>query len=146
MSSKSPKQPPDKKVQVTKHTRGRKINFNVEKKCSRCKTKKKLLSGFFLHDWYKDESERVCKDCRPAKQKRIERIESKLATSVGGMQLRECRCLINIKVCNMCNTWKKRHGFKKEQWDRNDESDRICNRCFNIVGVPEYLQILGSSG
>ena len=183
MPSKSPKQPPDKKVQVTKHTRRRKIIFNVskpgmsiidsknvkkllrrhnkevldqlnslvacdaavstteeetlitftgfcwrchstehntykcpnakddkydgnyeknrmrylelkaiemekEKKCIRCKTKKKL-SGFFLRDWYKDESERVCKDC----------------------------CKLEVKMCNMCNTWKKRHSFKKEQWD-----------------------------
>ena len=176
MSSKSPKQPPDKKVQVTKHTRRRKIIFDVsepdmsitnsliapstteeetlitftgfcwrchstehntykcptakddkydgnyeknrmwylelkaiemkkEKKCSRCKTKKKL-SGFFLRDWYKDESERVCKDCRK----------------------------LEVKMCNMCNTWKKRHSFKEEEWDLNDGSPRICKYCFKIIG------------
>ena len=66
------------------------IEMKKEKKCSRCKTKKKL-SGFFLRDWYKDESERrVCKDCRK----------------------------LEVKMCNMCNTWKKWHSFKKEQWDR----------------------------
>jgi len=31
------------------------IEMKKEKTCSRCKTKKKL-SGFFLRDWYKDES------------------------------------------------------------------------------------------
>ena len=194
MSSKSPKQPPDKKVQVTKHTRRRKISepgmsitdsknakkllrhnkevldtlnslvardaavstteeetlitftgfcwrchstehkeskcpnanddkydgnyeknrmryhelkaieMKKEKKCSRCNTKEKL-SGFFLRDWYKDECERVCKDCRK----------------------------LEVKMCNMCNTWKKRHSFKEEQWDRKDESKyRLCNHCVSI--------------
>jgi len=196
MSSKSPKQPPDKKVQVTKHTRRRKISepgmsitdsknakkllrhnkevldtlnslvardaavstteeetlitftgfcwrchstehntykcpnvkddkydgnyeknrlrylelkaieMKKEKKCSLCITKKKL-SGFFHCDWYKDECERVCKDCRK----------------------------LEVKMCNMCNTWKKRHSFKEEQWDRKDESKyRLCKYCFNIIG------------
>jgi len=75
------------------------IEMKKEKKCSRCTTKKKL-SGFFLCDWYKDESERrVCKDCRK----------------------------LEVKVCNMCNTWKKRHSFKKEQWDL---FPRICKVCY----------------
>ena len=69
------------------------IEMKKEKKCSRCTAKKKL-SGFFLCDWYKDESERVCKDCRK----------------------------LEVKMCNMCNTWKKRHSFKKEEWDLNDGS------------------------
>ena len=67
------------------------IEMKKEKKCSRCTTKQKL-SGFFLRDWYKDESECVCKDCRK----------------------------LEVKMCNMCNTWKKRHSFKTEEWDLND--------------------------
>ena len=81
------------------------IEMKKEKKCSRCKTKKKL-SGFFLRDWYKDESERVCKDCRK----------------------------LEVKMCNMCNTWKKRHSFKEEEWDLNDETNRICRYCFKMIG------------
>ena len=81
------------------------IEMKKEKKCSRCITKKKL-PGFFHCDWYKDESERVCKDCRK----------------------------LEVKMCNMCNTWKKRHSFKEEDWDLDDESPRICKHCFKIIG------------
>ena len=81
------------------------IEMKKEKKCSRCNTKEKL-SGFFLRDWYKDESECVCKACRK----------------------------LEVKVCNMCNTWKKRHSFKEEEWDLNDESPCICKHCFKIIG------------
>ena len=180
MSSKSPKQPPDKKVQVTKHTRRRKIIFDVsepdmsitnsliaqstteeetlitftgfcwrcnstehfikkcphakdakydgnyennrmrylelkaiemkkEKTCCWCMTKKKLPE-FIQRDWYKDESELVCKDCRK----------------------------LEVKMCNMCNTWKKRRSFKEEEWDLNDETNRICRYCFKMIGRTKY--------
>ena len=76
------------------------IEMKKEKKCSRCTIKKKL-SGFFLRDWYKDERERVCKDCRK----------------------------LVVKNCYTCWTPKKKHSFKTEQWYCNEESDRVCNVC-----------------
>ena len=67
---------------LSSQSRGR---IKKEKKCSRCITKKKL-PGFFHCDWYKDESERVCKDCRK----------------------------LEVKMCNMCNTGRKGTVSKKK--------------------------------
>jgi len=81
------------------------IEMKKEKTCCWCMTKKKLPE-FIQRDWYKDESQRVCKDCGK----------------------------LEVKMCNMCETWTKRHSFKKEEWDLNDESPRICKYCFKIIG------------
>ena len=81
------------------------IEMKKEKTCCRCMTKKKLPE-FFHCDWCKDEGEYVCKDCRK----------------------------LEVKVCNMCNSWKKRQGFKEEEWNLNDESPRVCKHCFKIIG------------
>ena len=90
----------EKKKQVREtdakqHTRRRKLEREKEKKCRRCKTKKKL-SMFF-------QRERVCKDC--------------------------CK-YEDVKMCDMCKTWKKRHSFKKEQWD---QFPRICEYCSSFL-------------
>lgn len=88
-SSASKKKQVRKTDAIKQHTRRRKLER--EKKCRRCKTKKKL-SMFF-------QRERVCKDC--------------------------CK-YEDVKMCDMCKTWKKRHSFKKEQWDK---FPRICEYC-----------------
>ena len=92
-SSASKKKQVRKTDAIKQHTRRRKLER--EKKCRRCKTKKKL-SMFF-------QRERVCKDC--------------------------CK-YEDVKMCDMCKTWKKRHSFKKEQWD---QFPRICEYCSSFL-------------